>query len=83
MSDPTLAACDERYQRALSPREREVLHFLARGLERKQIALRLATSEHTVRAQCLTLYAKLGAVNAAHAVYLAMRAGLLNAQGDP
>lgn len=80
MNDPV---CDERYQRALSPREREVLGLLALGLERKQIARRLATSEHTVRAQCLTLYAKLGAVNAAHAVYLAMRAGVLDAQGDP
>lgn len=46
-------------EEALSPREREVLEFLAKGLPYKEIADLLAVSVETVRKHCHNIYAKL------------------------
>lgn len=61
----------------LTPREREVLALLARGLANKQMAARLGITEHTVKAHVASIYEKLHAGNRAEAVVAAARRGLL------
>ncbi|MBD3625980.1 MAG: LuxR family transcriptional regulator [Rhodobacteraceae bacterium] len=61
----------------LSPRERDVLTFLAVGHSRAAAADKLGISEHTLRAYLDTARLKLGAQNTTHAVALAMTRGLL------
>ncbi len=61
----------------LTPAEFEVLRLVAEGIEGQEIADRLYKSLGTVRSQCKSAYAKLGATNAAHAVHLAHQQGIL------
>jgi two-component system nitrate/nitrite response regulator NarL len=61
----------------LSRREAETLGLTSEGLGAKQIAWRLGVSEETVRTFLRRAYCKLGASNAAGAVAVAMRQGLL------
>jgi DNA-binding NarL/FixJ family response regulator len=63
---------------SLTPREREVLEALARGLGNKQIAARLGVSERTVKFHVSSLFGKLGAGNRTEAVTIAARAGLVS-----
>ena len=63
---------------SLTPREREVLQGLARGLGNKQIAARLGVSERTVKFHVSSLFEKLGAGNRTEAVTIAARAGLVS-----
>jgi len=63
---------------SLTPREREVLEALARGLGNKQIAAELGVSERTVKFHVSSLFAKLGAGNRTEAVTIAARAGLVS-----
>lgn len=62
---------------ALTPRELEVLHGLAEGLPNKQIANRLAISEHTIKFHVNAIMGKLGAQSRTEAVVRATRAGLI------
>ena len=62
----------------LTPREREVLALLARGLGNKQIAWELSVSEHTVKYHVSALYAKLGAGSRTEALRLGIERGLLS-----
>jgi DNA-binding CsgD family transcriptional regulator len=55
----------------------EVLLLLADGLSTEEIAARLFVSVETVKTHLADLRARLGAVNRAHAVALALRAGLI------
>jgi two-component system, NarL family, nitrate/nitrite response regulator NarL len=64
-------------EEALTAREREVLQLLAQGLANKQIAQRLAISEHTVKFHVGEVMAKLGAASRTEAVTRAARRGLL------
>src|SRR6185437_8291208 len=64
-------------QRALTPREREVLALLAEGLALKVVAARLGISEHTVKTHVGSLYEKLGASSRAEAIMEAARRGLV------
>ena len=59
----------------LTEREREVLQLAAEGLANKQIALRLAISEHTVKFHLSSLYAKLGVTSRTEAVRAGARRG--------
>ena len=61
----------------LTPREREVLELLARGLGNKQIAWELSLSEHTVKYHVSSIYAKLGAGSRTEALRLGIERGLL------
>lgn len=61
----------------LTARERQVLQLLAQGLANKQIAQRLAISEHTVKFHVGEVMAKLGAASRTEAVTRAARRGLL------
>jgi len=62
---------------ALSPREAEVLSFVAKGLANKEIADRLGTSEGTVRIHVQHILSKLEAADRTHAVTIALRRGIL------
>ncbi len=62
---------------ARTPREREVLALLARGLSNPQIAARLDISEHTAKFHAGQILAKLGATTRTEAVVIAARRGLV------
>jgi DNA-binding NarL/FixJ family response regulator len=61
----------------LTPREREVLQMLASGSGNKEIAVRLAISEHTVKFHVTAILGKLGASSRTEAVFLGIRRGLV------
>jgi PAS domain S-box-containing protein len=63
-----------RRARTLSPREREVLGLLARGLTGEQIAARLVLSPETVRTHIRNAREKLGASTRVEAVTMALLA---------
>lgn len=63
---------------ALSPREREVLALIAKGLGNAQIAERLSISEKTVRNHVSNLFDKLGVWTRAQAIVFAIERGFRN-----
>lgn len=65
------------YLGPLSEREKEVLHQLAAGLRRAEIAIALGITESTVHFHLRRLRAKLQARTLAHAVSLGYRKGVL------
>jgi PAS domain S-box-containing protein len=66
------SAQSARRTRALSPREREVLALLARGLTGEQVAERLVLSPETVRTHIRNAREKLGASTRVEAVTMAL-----------
>ncbi|MFQ5555449.1 MAG: response regulator [Acidimicrobiia bacterium] len=62
----------------LSPREREVLGLVARGLENKQIARELGLSEATVKTYLKSVFERLEVRTRAEAVAVALREGLID-----
>jgi LuxR family maltose regulon positive regulatory protein len=64
-------------QTVLSPQEKTVLHGLSRGLTREEIADEAGLSLNTVKALIKGLYNKLGALNRADAVRIAIVSGIL------
>jgi len=62
---------------SLTPREVEVLRLIAEGLGNKQIAARLAISEHTVKFHVGSVFAKIRASTRAEAVMIGARRGLI------
>ena len=62
----------------LSPRQREVLRLVAEGADVSTIAGELSISEATVRTHLRDALRRLGARNRAHAVALAIAAGLIS-----
>lgn len=61
----------------LTEREREVLQFMAQGLQNKEIANQLHISERTVKFHVSAVLAKLGAGNRTEAVRMAVQHGLI------
>ena len=61
----------------LSPRQREILESITRGLSNAQIALQLDISAESVKTHMAKLFTKLGAASRAEAVAIAMRKHLL------
>lgn len=74
LHDPATAAAIPAFE-ALTPRERELLELLARGLDNLQIAAHLAVSEKTVRNKVSVIFDKLGVGSRARAIVLAREAG--------
>jgi DNA-binding NarL/FixJ family response regulator len=66
---------------SLTPREREVLAQLARGLPNKLIALELGVSERTVKTHVSSILGKLGFTDRTQAAVYAVRHGVLG-RGD-
>jgi two-component system, NarL family, response regulator YdfI len=61
----------------LTPRESEVLQMLASGLANKEIAARLAISDHTAKFHVASILGKLGAGSRTEAVAIGIRRGLV------
>jgi DNA-binding NarL/FixJ family response regulator len=61
----------------LTPRESDVLEFLAQGMANKEIARRLTISEHTVKYHVSSIYSKLGVNNRTEAVRQGVRLGII------
>ena len=62
---------------ALSPRQKEILKSITRGLSNTEIARQLGISPTVVRNHTTALFAKLGAANRTEAVAIALRKQLL------
>jgi pimeloyl-ACP methyl ester carboxylesterase/DNA-binding CsgD family transcriptional regulator len=60
----------------LTTREREILEFIAQGLDNAQIAARLELSEKTVRNNITHIFDKIGVENRSKAIVLARERGL-------
>lgn len=65
------------FAEALTPREVEVLGLVAEGLANKEIAARLAISEHTAKFHVASILGKLGAASRTEAVTAGIRRGLI------
>lgn len=64
-------------QVALTPREIEVLQYVAKGYGNKEIGVRLGTAAGTVKMHLQNILSKLGASDRTHAVTLAIRRGII------
>jgi DNA-binding NarL/FixJ family response regulator len=64
-------------QPALTPREIEVLGFVAEGLSNKEIAKRLGTADGTTKMHVQNILGKLDASDRTHAVMIAIKRGIL------
>ncbi len=65
-------------QVALTPREVEVLGFVARGLANKEIADKLGTASGTIKMHIQNILEKLDASDRTHAVTIAIQRGILH-----
>lgn len=65
-------------QVALTPREVEVLGFVAKGMANKEIAHQLGTASGTIKMHVQNILAKLGASDRTHAVTIALERGILH-----
>jgi len=61
----------------LTAREHDVLALLADGLPNRDIAARLAISEHTVKFHLASIFGKLGAATRTEAVQRGLRLGVI------
>jgi len=68
---------EETLMEQLTPREGEVLRFLADGLGNQDIAARLNISEHTIKFHIRSILGKLGAASRTEAVARGLRSGLI------
>ena len=62
----------------LSPRQKEILHSIARGLSNPEIAKQFGISIYVVKEHIAALFAKIGAANRSEAVAIAMRKDLID-----
>jgi NarL family two-component system response regulator LiaR len=77
LDGPRSVLCPEA--ETLSPREREVLELMGKGLTNRQIGQRLWISEPTVKTHVSHILAKLGQPDRTQAIIHAMRCGIVEA----
>lgn len=65
-------------EESLTPREKEILLWVAQGLPNKQIALKVHISEATVRAHVSNIFSKLNLANRSQVVLYAIHKGWLD-----
>jgi DNA-binding NarL/FixJ family response regulator len=71
-------ALDEEEVTLLTPREAEVLAAIGDGCSNKEVARRLAISQHTVKFHVESLFRKLGAASRAAAVHKGLKQRLIS-----
>jgi DNA-binding CsgD family transcriptional regulator len=76
-TDDAIIAIADMHVR-LSPREREILAWTARGKARAEIAIILSLADETVKDYLTRAMRKLGADNKTHAVAIALTHGLIH-----
>jgi two-component system, NarL family, response regulator YdfI len=76
-SDAPARASSASLEQQLSPRESEILNFLAAGLENKEIAGRLGISDYTVKFHVTSIFNKLSVSDRTEAVAVGIRRGLI------
>ena len=77
MSLPPARADADPLLETLTAREHDVLALLADGLSNRDIAGRLAISEHTVKFHLASIFGKLGASTRTEAVQRGLRLGVI------
>ena len=76
-STPVPEAMADVPHEPLTPRELELLRYMAEGYTNKEVARAMVLAEDTVKKAVQTLIAKLGAADRTHAVVLALRNRLI------
>jgi NarL family two-component system response regulator LiaR len=67
---------------SLTPREKEILMWVAKGLPNKQIAQKVHISEATVRAHVSSIFSKLNLANRSQVVLYAIQRGWIDREGE-
>ena len=78
-----MASLGDNIMAPLTQRERQILTYVAEGNSNKQIANALSISEQTIKNHVSAILRKLNANDRAHAVVLAIRAGLIGLGETP
>jgi DNA-binding NarL/FixJ family response regulator len=78
---PTPDLADQAAVNGLTPREREVLDFIARGLSNREIATALAVEESTIRTHVKRILMKLDLRDRVQAVIFAYETGVTRPSG--
>jgi len=81
-SQPSAQAHESEWIEPLSDREREVLHLVAKGLSRQEIAAKLVLSLNTIKTHARNIYSKLGVNNQMQAVAKARALGFLENESE-
>ena len=79
----TTSAATRRYRTWTTTADRLLIALVAEGKTRRQISRHFGVSEMAVVRRSQRVYRRLGAINAPHAVLIAVRAGLIPATDRP